>query len=187
MQQQLQITWMEAAATVLAAIVIYGVLILLSRLVGPRSFARLTAFDFAVTVALGAVVGATATGGAPLLRGVIGLGTLFLLRWLVAKYRRHGLATVVDNAPIMLMDGPQILPQFLKRAKITEEDLLQSLRRSGITNLNQVRTVVMERDGSISVLKSDAPLDPYILKGVIGHPPEGTVHATPPLSTDAHT
>lgn len=182
MQQQLQITWIEAGVTVLAALAIYVVLILFSRLVGPRSFARLTAFDFAVTVALGAVVGATSTGGAPVLRGIIGLGTLFLLRWLVAKYRRHGLATVVDNAPIMLMDGPEILPEFLERAKITEEDLLQSLRKKGITNLSQVRAVVMERDGSISILKSDSQLDPYMLKGVMGHPPKDTPHVEPPLN-----
>lgn len=141
----------------------------------------MTTFDFAVTVALEAIVGSTATGGAALTNGIIGLSMLFLLRWLVAKYRRYGLAKLVDNAPLMLMDGPEILPGFLMRAKITEEDLLQSLRQKGITNLNQVRAVVMERDGSISVLTSDHPLDPYILKGVLGHPSKDTPHVEPPL------
>ncbi|RDV13828.1 hypothetical protein DXT99_17510 [Pontibacter diazotrophicus] len=58
-------TWVEAGVTVLAALAIYVVLILFSRLVGPRSFARLTAFDFAVTVALGAVVGASSQRHSP--------------------------------------------------------------------------------------------------------------------------
>ena len=42
--------------------------------------------------------------------------------------------------------------------------------------------VVMERDGLINVLKPDSPLDPYMPKGVVGHPPKDTTHVEPPLS-----
>ena len=125
----------EAGVTVLAALATYAVLIIFSRLAGPRSFSRFNAFHFAVTVALGAVVGSTSTGGTPVARGIISLGTLFLLRWLVARYRRHGQATVGGNLPIMLMNGPEILPDFLERAIITEEDLLQSLSKKGVGQL----------------------------------------------------
>ena len=110
-----------------------------------------------------------------------GLSTLFLLRYLVAKYRRHSLGKIVDNSPLMLMDGPEILPEYLKRAKITEADLLQSLRQHGIRRLEEVQAVVMERDGSISVLKADLPLEAYLLKGVKGHPATGEIHIEPPL------
>ncbi len=174
----------QPGTVALSALSIYAFLILFSRLVGPRSFSQLTAFDFAVTVALGAIVGATTTGGAPLANGITGLATLFLLRWLVARYRRKGLTKAVDNSPLMLMDGPKILPEYLERGKITEADLLQSLRKKGITQLNQVRAVVMERDGSISVLRADGPLDLYLLKGVKGHPSTGEKHIDPPLNRD---
>lgn len=183
-KESFQLNFSEFATVVLSGLLIYIILIVFSRLVGPRSFARMTAFDLAVTVALGAVVGATATGGVPMLKGATGLGTLFLLRWLVAKYRRHNLSRLIDNSPLMLMDGPEILPEYLKRAKITEADLLQSLRQQGIRRLEEVQAVVMERDGSISVLKAGENLDPYLLKGVKGHPSAGKKHVEPPLNEE---
>lgn len=164
-----------------SAVLIYIFLIVLSRMVGPRSFSQLTAFDFAVTVALGAIVGSTATGGVDFIRGFCGLALLFLIRWGVARLRRKGFTTVVDNSPLMIMDGPKILPEYLKRAKLTEEDLLQSLRKKGITQLHQVQAVIMERDGSISVLKTGELLDPYLLKGVKGHPSANKERIDPPL------
>ena len=167
--QEFAITWREAGVVSLAAVLVYAALILFSRLVGPRSFAQMTAFDFAVTVALGAIVGATATDTARLPYGVIGLAVLFALRWIVAVGRQHGLNIVVDNTPLLVMLGSEILQEHLERAKLTEADLRQSLRQSGITRLEQVEAVVMERDGSISVLRSDLPVDPYLLRGVAGY------------------
>lgn len=167
-----------------SAVLIYIILIVFSRMVGPRSFSQLTAFDFAVTVALGAIVGSTATGGVDFIRGFCGLALLFFIRWAVARLRRKGFTKVVDNSPILIMTGPKILPEYLKRAKLTEEDLLQSLRKRGITQLDQVQAVVMERDGSISVLKTDEPLDPYLLKGVKGVPSTNKEKVDPPLKDD---
>ena len=92
------ISWEQAGVVCTSAVIIYIVLIAFSRLVGPRSFAQLTAFDFAVTVALGAIVGATSTGAAPLANGVIALIVLFLLRWLVARARRLRLRIPPDSA-----------------------------------------------------------------------------------------
>jgi uncharacterized membrane protein YcaP (DUF421 family) len=178
-KESFQLNFLEFTTVVLSGVLIYIILIVFSRLVGPRSFARMTAFDLAVTVALGAIVGATSTGGVPILQGLTGLSTLFFLRWLVAIYRRHNLGKIVDNSPLMLMDGPEILPEYLKRAKITEADLLQSLRQHGIRRLEEVQAVVMERDGSISVLKADVQLEVYLLKGVKGHPATGEVHIEP--------
>lgn len=181
MPDQFQISLTELGTMLISSLLIYAALIFLSRWVGPRSFSQLTAFDFAVTVALGAIVGSTATGGVTFIDGFIGLFLLFLIRWLVARSRRKGLARLVDNSPILLMDGPKILPEFLKRAKLTEGDLLQSLRKKGITNLDQIKAVVMERDGSISVLRAGEDFDPYLLQGVKGHPAEGKIEVRPPL------
>lgn len=167
---------------IVSAVLIYILLIALSRWVGPRSFSQLTAFDFAVTVALGAIVGSTATGGVDFIRGFIGLVLLFLIRWAVALLRRKGITRFVDNSPLLIMDGSRILPEYLKRAKLTEEDLLQSLRKKGITQLNQVQAVVMERDGSISVLRAGEGLDSYLLTGVKGHPTTGKIEIQPPLN-----
>lgn len=181
MADQFQIDLTEVGTMIISSLLIYVALIVLSRWVGPRSFSQLTAFDFAVTVALGAIVGSTATGGVAFINGFLGLFLLFVLRFAVARFRRKGLARLVDNAPLLLMEGPEILPEYLETAKLTEDDLLQSLRKKGVTNLSQVKAVIMERDGSISVLKAGTDFDPYLLQGVKGYPSTGKIHVDPPL------
>ena len=181
MFKQFQLDLLEIGEILISSIFIYTILIVLSRWVGPRSFSRFTAFDFAVTVALGAIVGSTATGGVPISNGILGLFLLFLLRFAVAHFRRKGLSKLVDNSPLLVMYGSKILPEYLERAQLTEDDLLQTLRKSGITQLTQIQAVIMERDGSISVLKTGEPLDAYLLKGVEGLPPSQQEKVEPPL------
>lgn len=181
MFEQFHLNLTQLGEIILSSLLIYAILIVLSRWVGPRSFSRFTAFDFAVTVALGAIVGSTATGGVPIINGVLGLFLLFLLRFAVAHFRRKGLSKLVDNSPLLVMYGSEILPEYLKRAQLTEDDLLQTLRKSGITRLTQIQAVIMERDGSISVLKSGETLDPYLLKGVEGLPPSQQKKVHPPI------
>lgn len=61
------------------------------------------------------------------------------------------------------------LQERLEWAKLTEADLRQSLRHAGTTRLEQVEAVVMERGGSVSVLRPALPVDPYLLRGVAGY------------------
>lgn len=95
--------WEFAVWTVLSALGIYVLLLVFSRLVGPRSFSQMTAFDFAVTVALGAIVGSTAAGAVGLPAGLLALASLFTFRGTVAYFRRYGLDRLVDNRPVLLM------------------------------------------------------------------------------------
>lgn len=59
MAAELGITWTRAAAVVVSAVVIYLALIVYVRVVGQRSLAAMSSFDFGVAVALGAVIGRT--------------------------------------------------------------------------------------------------------------------------------
>lgn len=161
-------SWAEAAEIVAAACVIYVLLIVFSRLIGPRSFSQMTAFDFAVTVAMGAIVGGTATGGVPIYGGVLGMTALFTIRALVAVVRRHGLDRVFDNRAIVVMAGTKILEDNLRKAKVTRRDVLEGLRLAGVGTLAEVRAVVIERNGEFSVLRADKRLDEELLFMVVG-------------------
>jgi uncharacterized membrane protein YcaP (DUF421 family) len=69
----------------------------------------------------------------------------------------------------MLMDGHKILTHNLHRAKVTEGDLRSKLREANVLNLSQVRAVVFEATGDISVLHSnseDEVLEDWLLKDV---------------------
>lgn len=152
----------------MGAVVIYLLLISCSRIIGPRSFSQMTAFDFAVTVAMGAIIGSTATGGVPVYAGAFGMVCLFGVRGVVAVGRRHGLDRWFDNRPILVMAGAEILDEQLRRAKITHRDVLEALRLAGVTSRTQVQAVVIERNGTFSVLRQGDAIDLELVAPVAG-------------------
>lgn len=162
-------SWSFAAWTVGSGLAIYVLLIAFSRVIGPRSFSQMTAFDFAVTVALGAIVGSTAAGAVGLPAGLLALASLFTFRGTVAVLRRHGLDRLVDNRPLMLLWDGRFQTSNLERAKITRDDVYEALRLNGTTSLDQVAAVIIERNGELSVLPRNGTIDPELLENVISH------------------
>ena len=75
----------------------------------------------------------------------------------------------VDNCPLLLMEGPEILWDNLKSSRVTLQDLQAKLREANCLNYEQVRAVVLEATGDISVLHSTDPeerLEPELLEGI---------------------
>lgn len=152
--EALDTSWKSLALVVLGTVVMYLVLILFSRLAGLRSFAQMTNFDMAATVAFGSMVATTAVSGTtPLVQGVLALAVLFsvqgVIAWLRGRRRWEGL---VDNWPLLLMEGSTVLEESLSRAQLTRNDLLSKLRLAGVTDFDQVGAVVLEASGDVSVL-----------------------------------
>lgn len=158
----------------LSAAGIYLALMILTRLVGLRSFAKLSSFDFAVTVAIGSAVATTImTDDPPLLQATVGLASLYGLQALVAVARERWPAArrVMDNEPILLMDGDRVLWDNMRVAHVTEDDLRGKLREANVLHPREIRAVVMESTGDVSVLHGDpdgAELHPSLLDGVRG-------------------
>jgi uncharacterized membrane protein YcaP (DUF421 family) len=154
-----------AASVVIATVGMYVTVLVLVRIIGQRSIAAVSVVDLGCVVALGAVLGRAMLLETPtLLSGVIVATTLFALQTLFHALRRNpSLDRWLNPAPIVLMDGPTALPDNMRRARVNQDDLRQTLRLTGITRLDQVGCVVLERNGAISVLRSDGGLDPALV------------------------
>ena len=170
-------TWITTTGTavlmvLLSALGIYVTLILFTRLVGLRSFSKMSSFDFAITVGMGTILASTLLNKNPtLLQGVVALAALYGIQMAVSVLRRRSqaVAWMVDNDPLLLMAGDEVLYDNLKKAQITPEDLKGKLREANVIHLGQVRAVVMEATGDVSVLHAspDEPdLDLDLLSGV---------------------
>lgn len=169
MLEMLGASWRELGVVVVAGVVVYAVVIVLSRLAGLRALAKMSTFDFAATVAVGSIVASTVTGSAALSTAVLGLSLLFGLQYLVATLRRRDLLRgVVDNTPILLMAGSEVLEGNMRHARISREELWTQLRLNGVHRLDQVHAVVMETTGDVSVLRAGEPVDRELLDGVRG-------------------
>ena len=158
-------------AIILTAIGIYIAIIIFTRIAGKRSFSKMSSFDFAMTVALGSMVATTVLSkSVSLWEGVVGIAAIYVLQLFVAILRRFKIVqNAVDNGPLMLMDGQTILHENLKKARVTEADLRSKLREANVIRLKEVRAVVFEATGDISVLhtdKDDEELEDYLYKDV---------------------
>lgn len=166
-------TWSAAVMVGVTTIGIYVALIIYTRAAGLRSFSKMSSFDFAMTVAIGSLVASTIlTSDPPLLQGAVALGMVYLVQQIVAALRIHfGVARrLVDNEPMLIMEGERILEDAMREARITRGDLLAKLREANVLRLDRVRAVVVESTGDISVLHdsgSGVPdLDDELLEGV---------------------
>ncbi len=157
----------DLTVVLIAGLAIYLWVIASSRLVGLRSFAKMSAFDFAMTVAIGSIIAATATGTAPLADGAAAVAVLFFGQYLVARLRRRGILNrAVDNTPLLLFYRGDFLEDHLRRARVTRADVRAKLREANVLQFDQVDAVVFETTGDVSVLHGDGPFDPRLLEGV---------------------
>jgi uncharacterized membrane protein YcaP (DUF421 family) len=148
-----------------------GILIF-TRLGGLRSCSKMAASDFAMTIAIGLLFGATVSQPSPTLAmGWFALLCVFAGQWVLARLRTpsRGFAALVDNEPVLLMAGSRILHTNLKRANLSECDWFGKLREAGTTRRDQVRGVVFETTGDVSVLLNDSEteLDEEIFANVL--------------------
>ena len=166
--------WEQVALIALSASVMYVTVILLTRLAGVRSFSKMSGFDFAVTVAIGSVLGSVILSkNPPVAHGVAALLFLFGLQigMAVLRSRFPSLQLLADNRPRLIMIGDEIQHDQLKKAKMTESDLWGKLREANAFNFSQVLVVIAETTGDVSVIHakdSDRYIEPELLKGVIG-------------------
>jgi uncharacterized membrane protein YcaP (DUF421 family) len=167
---QFQITTETALTVVLTTVSIYLVFIVLVRLVGPRSLTSLASFDFAAVVALGAVIGRTILLEEPtLMIGLVALTTLFSMQAFLGLLRQsRRFDRLIHRRPTMLVLDGVLLPANMRACHIVEDEIRQAVRRAGATSLADVQCVVLERNGTVSVVRAGASIDPWLLADVLG-------------------
>lgn len=170
-EEWLAASWPAVGWVVLSITLLYFAVVLLTRLAGLRSFATMSAFDFAMTVAIGTLIGSTAVSPRPpVAAAAVALTTLYLLKMGVAVLRRRfrWAESLVDNRPLLLVREGRVLESNLRRARLNDDDLRSKLRQANVASLARVRLAVLETTGSVSVVHGDPdqPLDPWLLEGV---------------------
>lgn len=167
--------WFEASGTsliaiTLSAIGIFILVILYTRIAGKRSFSKMSSFDFAMTIASGSILASTILlKNVSLLQGAIGLLVVYVLQIITAFLRRFSaFQKITDNEPLLLMEEGKIFYENLKKARVTESDLRGKLREANVIQLSEVRAVVFETTGDVSVLHSapDTKLEKWLIKDV---------------------
>lgn len=73
-----------------------------------------------------------------------------LLEYYFPRFRR-----IAQHAPTLLIHDGQLVKENLRKEKLTEQELVASLRKRGIDDLGRVKQAVLEADGHISVIEQE--------------------------------
>jgi uncharacterized membrane protein YcaP (DUF421 family) len=100
---------------------------------------------------------------------VVALVTLFTVQALVGQVRRTRTGDrMVTNQALLLMAGDEVVDANLFRAHIVRTELWSRLRLAGVRSRQEVACVILERNGSISVIRRGAPVEAELLADVRG-------------------
>lgn len=154
-------------AILLTTFGIYIALVLLTRISGKRSFSKMSSFDFAMTVAIGSIMATVIISkSVSLLNGIAGLIFVYAIQMFIAYARRwDAVRRLMDNKPTLLMKDGEIYEANLKKCKVTISDLKGKLREANVIQLSEVKAVVFEATGDISVLhgSDNKDIDDWLL------------------------
>ena len=150
--------WFDNGSDILRILLVgaaaYAFLIVVIRVFGKRSLAQLNAFDFIVTVALGSTLATIfLSSEVSWVEGAVALVLLVLLQYVVSQLRRvPGGRKAFTAEPTLLVRDGHILDDRLAAHRLTHADLKQTIRSSGVGDLDKVSAVILESDGSMSVI-----------------------------------
>lgn len=151
-------SWADAAKILVVGVLAYVALIVSLRISGKRTLAKMNAFDLVVTVALGSALSSTVLSRTvSLADGALALALLIALQFAVAwiSIRSRQVRQLVKSAPSLLVRDGTLLETTMRRERVDRDEVLAAIRAKGILAMNDVGAVVLETDGSFSVLPRD--------------------------------
>lgn len=139
------------------------------RVVGLRAFSKMTAFDFIVTLATGSLLATAASSSSwtsylqAITAIVVLLAAQFVLAWM--RKRSEAVERSMENEPLLLMREGEFIDEAMRLSRVSRSDVIAKLREANALRMSQVRAVVLETTGDISVLHGDG-YDEILLRGV---------------------
>lgn len=141
----------------------YAALVVLLRVSGKRTLAKLNAFDLVVTVALGSTLATIILSkSVALAEGVAAMFVLVGLQWLVAWFsvRSDRFGDLVRSEPTLLVRDGRFLEATLRRHRVRHDEVRAAARSSGLASPEEAAAVILETDGSLSVIRRNGEPGP---------------------------
>lgn len=149
--------WQSLLRTFIITILAYASMIILLRASGKRTLAKMNAYDFVITIAIGSALTTVALNkNVALADGVLAFFLLiflqFLISWLSIRFKK--VKNIVTSQPVLLVYKGEILQPILKKERISLEELYVAARKKGIENLKTIDAVILETTGDLTIVST---------------------------------
>jgi uncharacterized membrane protein YcaP (DUF421 family) len=147
--------WQSIVRTLIVSVFAYAALVTILRVSGNRTLSKMNAFDLIVTVALGSTLATILLNkSVSLAEGVLALSLLVGLQYVVtwSSVRWKSVRQVVTGVPVMLLCRGRMNEEAMQQQRVTAAEIRAAVRQAGYARLEGVEAVVLETDGTLSVV-----------------------------------
>ena len=132
----------------------------------------MNAFDFVVTVALGSTLATILVSkDLSVATGFAGLATLVGMQYGVAwlSIRSRTIRRLSRSEPTLLVHRGELLQNAMRSERVNKDEVMSALRKEGLAGVAEAAAVILETDGTLSVLRSVHANSPSALAKVQGY------------------
>lgn len=154
--------WGPLLRTIVVGVTAYALLVMFLRISGKRTLSKLNAFDLVVTVALGSTLSSILINQrVSLAQGALAIGLLIALQFTItwSSVRAPWLRRIMAGEPTMLLYRGMMLHAAMRRTRVSEEEIRAAARGRGFASLDDIGAIVLETDGSLSVMGNANAID----------------------------
>lgn len=154
--------WQGLQRALIITVLAYITLVIFIRVSGKRTLAKMNAFDFIVTIALGSCLAAVSLNKSiALAEGAVVFFTLIFLQFVITwlSVRVKAVRKIVSGEPVMLLYQGKFLKETMKKERITAAEIFIAARAKGLSSLADIAVVVLETTGDITIVGQINPQD----------------------------
>ncbi|MCW7537388.1 DUF421 domain-containing protein [Aquabacterium sp. A7-Y] len=145
--------------TVFRVAIIYLFVLVGLRLLGKREFGQLSPLELVTLLMIPEIVSQALTGDDhSLTNALVGVSTLLVLVLVtsVVMHRFRRVETAITGEPSVLVADGQLRPHVLNINRVSPDEVFSEMHKSGLDRLEQVRWAILETDGSIAIVPTEA-------------------------------
>ena len=139
----------------LRAIVLFGFVYLLTRIMGRRELSSLEPFDLILLIVIGDAIQQGLTQDDYSVTGaLIVVGTFAILQVLLSflSYKFRALRSALDGEPVVIVQDGKPVEKNLRRERLTVGEVLVAARLEQVASMDDIAWAVLETSGRISII-----------------------------------
>jgi len=167
--QELGVTGWQVVSLVIGATVLFWVFTWIISFFGQRLLLGVSGSSVALMMLVGAVTARATLGEQPTMAaGIIVLAVLFFWEAIFTLARRRMRRAMPGRKARAVLKNGVIDEDGLRLAHLNRTDLVVRLRRAGVMRLQDVALAIVERNGSLTVIRAGQPIEDVFLSDVVG-------------------
>jgi uncharacterized membrane protein YcaP (DUF421 family) len=162
-------SWESIIRTLVITVLAYLLLVFLLRVSGKRTLSKMNAFDFIVTIALGSTLATVILNkSVALADGILAFFLLIVLQYIMTymEARSKNISNLIKATPSLLVYKGRMLKATMLEERVNEDEIHAVVRKSGLASMQDVGAVILETDGTLTLIHNIDTLNTPVMKDV---------------------